>query len=378
MVVAATVSGGTVSSSAKTEKPSDKKKRDESKKGKSWRSQDLVSLIILFGGACFIRYGISVTSIMQNMLRAAENGFVIAVDDYTSQFVELFAMSIVGLLLVVFVLAAIPNLLMSRFRFASQVIRLNFGAINPIAGFKKIFNLRTVKDGVKACLYLCAFAFAAKLFWMGHRLEILSLTRLPPSGLLLVLADLAFTLIMTLLGTALLLTLLDAFLEYQLYIRELKMTREEVKRENKEQNGAPEIKQEQRRLGREMLSGETMANVEQSSFVLANPTHIAVGLYIDPSIAPLPFISLMETDERAVAVIDHAKKMNVPVIRNITLARKIFATNRRYTFVSEDCLNDIADVLIWLMDVEKSRQAEYESEEPCEGGESEESGATST
>lgn len=351
-----------MSSSEKTEKPSDKKKRDESKKGKSWRSQDLVALIILFGGACFVRYGISLTDPMRTMLRTAESGFNVALDDYTGVFVRLFLLTAVGLLGTVFLLAATPNLLMSRFRFASKVIRLNFGAINPIAGFKKIFNLKTVKDGLKACLYLAAFALSSTVFWEGNRHVILSLSRSSPAALLLILADLTFSLVLTLLATALLITLFDAFLEYVLYIRELKMTREEVKREHKEQNGAPEIKQEQRRLGHEMLSGEVMGNVEQSNFVLANPTHIAVGVYINPAIAPLPFISVLETDERAVAVIEHAKKMNIPVIQNVPLARKVFKTSKRYSFVAEECLNDIADVLMWLMDVEKSRAGHYDDD----------------
>ncbi|AJC21239.1 EscU/YscU/HrcU family type III secretion system export apparatus switch protein [Pandoraea pulmonicola] len=355
-----------MSSSAKTEKPSEKKKQDESKRGKSWRSQDLVTLIMLLGGACFIRFGISVAGVFHTMFLAAENGFVIPLDDYTKRFVELFAITISGFILLVIVLAAIPNLLMSRFRFASEAIRLNFSAINPVSGFKKIFNLKNVKDAVKACLYLSIFALAMGLFWHSHRAEILSLARLPSSSLLPTLADLVFSLVLTLLLAALTIVLADAFLEYQLYIRELKMTREEVKRENKEQNGSPEIKQAQRRLGMELLSGEVLADVEKSSFIVANPTHIGIGLYINPDIAPLPFISVMETDERALAVIRHAKKMNVPVVQNIPLARKIFATHRRYSFVSEDCLNDIADILMWFLDIEKSQRAQYDEEETGE------------
>lgn len=361
-----------MSSSAKTEKPSEKKKQDESKRGKSWRSQDLVTLIILLGGVCFIRFGISVTGVFHAMFLAAEDGFVIPLDDYTKRFVELFAVTISGLILLVIVLAAIPNLLMSRFRFATEAIRLNFSAISPVSGFKRIFNLKTVKDAAKACLYLMVFALAMGLFWHNHRAEILSLVRLPAPSLLPTLADLVFSLILTLLLAALTIVLVDAFLEYQLYIRELKMTREEVKRENKEQNGSPEIKQAQRRLGAEMLSGEVLADVEKSSFILANPTHIGIGLYINPEIAPLPFISVMETDERALAVIAHAKKMKVPVVRNISLARKIFATHRRYSFISEDCLNDIADVLMWFVDIEKNQRAEYDEEQNDEGPDDEE------
>ncbi|MCT7328823.1 EscU/YscU/HrcU family type III secretion system export apparatus switch protein [Ralstonia mojiangensis] len=352
-----------MSSSAKTEKPSEKKKQNESKRGRSWRSQDLVVLITLLGGACFIRFGISAMAVFDSMLRAAENGFVTPLHDYTKNFVELFIVAIAGFILLVIVLAAIPNLLMSRFRFATEAIRLNFSAISPVSGFKRIFNLKTIKDAAKACLYLAVFAMAMGMFWRTHRTEILSLSRLPSIGLLPTLGDLVFSLVLTLLVAALTIVLADAFLEYQLYIRELKMTREEVKRENKDENGAPEIKREQRRLGREMLSGDVLADVEKSTFIVANPTHIGIGLYINPEIAPLPFISVMETDERALAVIQHAKKMKIPVVRNISLARKIFSTHRRYSFVSEDCLNDIAEILMWFVELEKNQRDQYDAED---------------
>ena len=98
------------------------------------------------------------------------------------------------------------------------------------------------------------------------------------------------------------------------------MTREEVKREYKDRNGAPGVKQEQRRLGHEFLSGEMMENIEQSTFVLKNPTHITIGVYINAAIESLPFISIMQINERTLAVVEHAKKMNIPVIQNIPVA----------------------------------------------------------
>ncbi len=350
-----------MSASAKTEQPTEKKKRDASKKGQIWRSQDLITLIMLFGGICLLRYGFSLADIIRHLLQTGGDGFQMSVPEYVKKMLTVFfkitAMMIGGTML----LSVLPNLLMSRFRLASQAVKIDFAALNPVAGFKKIFNLRTVKDSVKACLYLVVFICAAKVFWTTHRIQILGLYRLTPQGSATALRDLAFGLAATLLGAALVVALIDMLLEYVLYIRELKMTREEVRREFKDQFGTPEIKQERRRLGHELLSGEVMANVEQSNFVLANPTHIAIGIYINPEISILPFISVMEIDEHALAVIARAREIGIPVIRDIPLARRIFEQNRRYSFVSEDCLEEIGNVLRWLMDVEKSRQAQYEA-----------------
>lgn len=349
-------------SASKTEKPTTKKKADAGKKGQTWRSQDLITLIVLFGGACLLRYAFPLVDIVRDMLAEAENGFRMSLTDYVDQYVAAFARLSAMIVGLVVLLSAIPSLLMSRFRFASEAIKLDFSAINPVNGIKKVFNLRTVKDAVKACLYLLVYLLAAKMFWHTHRLEILGLSRLAPTACVLSLCDLGFSLTAVLLGATLMLALADMLIEYLLYIRDLKMTREEVKREHKDQFGTPEIKEERRRLGQELLSGEVLGNVEQSNFVLANPTHIAIGIYINPAIAIMPFISVMEIDGRAQAVIAHAKEKGIPVVRNIPLARRIFQQNRRYTFVAEDCLDGVAQVLLWLVEVEKTHREQYETE----------------
>lgn len=348
-------------SASKTEQPTEKKKRDAGKKGQIWRSQDLITLIVLFGGICLLRYSFSLVEILRNLLQTAEAGFQMPQSDYVKKTLLVFCQLSATVVGVAMLLSVLPNLLLTRFRIASQAVQIDFAAINPVAGLKKLFNIKTVKDAVKACLYLLVFAFVAKVFWTTHRIQILGLYRLTPQANAQALRDLAFGLSASLLGAALLIALIDMLLEYMLYIRDLKMTRGEVKREYKDQFGTPEVKQERRRLGHELLTGEVMANVEQSNFVLANPTHIAIGIYINPAISELPFISVMEIDEHALAVIAHAREMGIPVIRDIPLARRIFKKNRRYTFVAEDCMEEIGNVLLWLVDVEKSRQAQYEA-----------------
>eukprot|EP00887_Chlorella_sp_A99_P003818 scaffold32.g3818.t1 len=120
---------------------------------------------------------------------------------------------------------------------------------------------------------------------------------------------------------------------------------------------SPEVKKEQRRLGNELLSGDMERTVGESNFIVANPTHIAVGIYLNADISPLPFISLIASDERALAVIAYARRIGVPVVRHVRLARHIFKTYKRYTFIKDDSLEDVAEVIRWLNDVETSRRS---------------------
>ena len=68
--------------------------------------------------------------------------------------------------------------------------------------------------------------------------------------------------------------------------------------------------------------------------MIANPTHIAIGIYFKPHLSPIPLISVRETNEVALAVRKYAKEIGIPIITDKKLARKIYATHRRYDYVS--------------------------------------------
>lgn len=104
----------------------------------------------------------------------------------------------------------------------------------------------------------------------------------------------------------------------------------------------------------EILSEQVKSDIENSRLIVANPTHIAVGIYFKPELLPIPFISVMETNQRALAVRAYAEKVGVPVVRDIPLARRIFASHRRYSLVSLDEVEEVLRLLMWLEQVENA------------------------
>jgi type III secretion protein U len=135
------------------------------------------------------------------------------------------------------------------------------------------------------------------------------------------------------------------------------MDKDAVKREHKEQEGSPEVKGKRRDLHQELLSEQIKSDIRSSRVIVANPTHIAVGIYFRPEITVMPFISLMETNQRALAVRKYAAKVGVPVVTDIALARRIFKTHQRYSFVKLDELEQVLRLLVWLEEVEQAGQS---------------------
>ena len=108
------------------------------------------------------------------------------------------------------------------------------------------------------------------------------------------------------------------------YSRELKMTKDEVKREYKDTEGSPEIKSSRRSFHREILEGGVEKKTKKSSVVITNPTHFAVGLYYEEGETELPYVTVKGKNYTAQLIKQYAYRGEVPVIENVELARALF------------------------------------------------------
>ncbi|WP_279051174.1 EscU/YscU/HrcU family type III secretion system export apparatus switch protein [Cedecea davisae] len=347
-------------SGSKTEKPTPKKKREAAEKGQSFKSKDLIiSCLILVG----VQYLINFTGMMDLMVlwrRAIENGFTSDMDGYARAVLWSGVKIFLPFLLLCVAASALPALLQTGFKLASKALKINFSALNPVNGFKKLFSLRTLKDVVKTLLFLASFVSAAIMFWDGNKNLVFSQINANAQHIFPLWGQLFSSLVYLCLCCALLVLVLDALAEYFLHMKDLKMDKQEVKREHKEQDGDPEIKSKRKELHMELLSEQVKSDIENSKVIVANPTHIAVGIYINMDVVGIPFISVLETNQRALAVRAYAEKVGVPVVENIKLARRIFKTHRRYSFVSIDDLDEVIEILIWLEQVENAWATEHQ------------------
>lgn len=339
----------------KTEKPTDKKIKDSAKKGQSYKSKDSVAAIVLIVSA-FVFDGITnlndLAILTKKILISPTN---IHIDTLLWEFFSIFIRVLLPILLACFLAGTLVSLLQSRFRLATEAVKIDFTKLNPIAGFKKIFSLNSLKELVKAFLYLLVFAISAGVFFYLWRHEIFMLYRTALDGMIRQWASLSTTFIIVFLAVALLIIVIDMITEFFLFIKNLKMEKQEVKKEYKDNEGDPHIKSARRGLHQELLSEEVKSNVRNSTFVMANPTHIALLIYYDPDIAPLPFLFSKSRGLQAKAVIKYAEKQGVPVVRDIPLARKIWRSYKKDRFIDETGLEEIMNIVSWLIRVELIR-----------------------
>jgi flagellar biosynthetic protein FlhB len=208
---------------------------------------------------------------------------------------------------------------------AGMTIALKFERLNPIEGIKRILSRETLAHSLRA-----AFAFACASAAMAPFVVWSATASLQASGLVDVAAT-AWTASREVAVAACTVGFCFAVAEYGAarrgWLRKLRMSFEERKREVKEEEGDAVARGRRRSLHRALLRSG-MGRLREAAFVVANPQHVAVALEYRPPKVPVPRVLVRAADEAAVAVRALAKRYGIPIVENVALARALFAEVR--------------------------------------------------
>lgn len=193
----------------------------------------------------------------------------------------------------------------------------------------KLFEF--MKIMLKMVVLLVIFAYLIKQYAP-------SFSHLPQAE---VMAGLSVTATMAewMLSILLLVTLIFAVADYAMQnyqqIKQLMMSREDIKQEYTNTEGNPEIRQRQREIHREVQSGSLADRVSRSSVVVKNPTHIAVCIRYERGSTPLPQITESGKGLKAVRILALARKADIPVVENLRVARLLWRATQPGDYIPE-------------------------------------------
>ena len=208
--------------------------------------------------------------------------------------------------------------------FAPKVLGLKFDRLDPLQGLGRMFSLHGLVEMFKAILKsVLVGGVAALVLWY----EFEHLFSLMVEPLETGMADFSATIVFATLLIVLSLGLLAAIdVPFQLwqYHKKLRMTKEEVKRESKEQEGDPMIKGRIRAMQREMARRRMMAEVPKADVVVTNPTHFSVALKYDAAKMGAPVVVAKGRGELALKIREIAKESEVPLLEAPPLARALY------------------------------------------------------
>ena len=155
--------------------------------------------------------------------------------------------------------------------------------------------------------------------------------------------------------------IVDRLFQQKNFLKQMMMTKDEVKREYKEMEGSQEVKQAQRQFRDEILRGDPPAKaVKKADVVVTNPTHLAVGIRYRPDEAPLPKVVCSGADRIAKEIREAALDEGIPIMENIPLARALYAQVKVDEFIPADLVEPVAEVLKWVKSLNDAAREQRE------------------
>lgn len=351
---------------SKTEDPSGKRLGDAAKQGNVARSQE-IGYWFTFLAATIILWMMGETlphRIVEATRVFFEQPHLIPVDGPHLINLAFDLMMDIGLamspVLGLFLIASLAgNILQNPPHFNAQKLQPDLNKINPMAGLKRMFSVNSLVEFVKNTFKIVIIGVILFAILLPELDELEVLIDLDVAVLLELCAKIVLKLLGALVGIMLVVAIADYLYQRYSYLKQLRMTKQEVKDEYKEQEGDPLIKAKLRQMRMQRVRGRMMAAVPNASVVVTNPTHYAVALQYDPEKSDAPVVVAKGSDLIAKRIREIATENNVPIVQNPPLARALFKTELDNPIPFEH-FRAVAEVISYVMRLKDGLDAKYE------------------
>ena len=340
----------------KTESATPKKLADARKRGQVPKSQDInaavglgASLIILLVFGSDVGSGLA--RIVRDALVLDSYGYPLRIDALiptTTNFALSAIILVAPIFALVFLTAYITQLCQVGLLFTTQPLRPKISQLNPVAGLKKLFALRSlVKSGVNI-LKLVAVMGVSYLIVSKRLPTLVALPRMHALAAMGTIGQIALELAIWLIVLLLLLAFIDLIYQKWQHKKDLKMTKHEVKDERRSMEGDPQIKGKRLRMARAIAMQRIAQNVPRADVVIANPTHFSVAIRYDEETMAAPVVVAKGADFLALRIRQLARFAGVPVIARPPLARALYWGTEVGDAISPAHYEAVAELLAYV------------------------------
>jgi len=315
----------------KTEDASGRKLSKAREEGQVAKSTEIPSVFVLLGGVTALYT--TASFFYQNCLEVFRYNFIfkrvpeLSPADLTVMLIyhakKIFLMCL-PIFIAVCVVALISNLAQVGFHISWKAVEPKLSKINPINGFKQKFSSRAIIEFVKSLLKIAIISMVCYIATMGELSDVLTLYDHSTAQILLFLFIESFWIVIKVCIVMILVAILDYSFQKWKFLDDQKMTKKEVKDEQKQTEGDPAVKSRIRQLQMAAARKRMMAEVPKADVVVTNPTHLAVALQYDKAEMDAPSVVAKGAGAVAGNIKRIALENDVPVVENKPLARNLY------------------------------------------------------
>jgi flagellar biosynthetic protein FlhB len=346
----------------KTFAPTAKRRQDAAKKGDVLRSKELATFAATGTGA--LALFVLGPWLAESIAHTARAGFVFdrrALDGFapgaamadaaTTILPPVFALG-----LAVALITAASQLLAGEGRFNAGNAGFKPSRINPLSGIKRILGWQGLIELGKGLLKLALLGGIAWFWGTSHLPSLMRLGRSPLEAQIGLATGAITSLVGALLAGLLMIAAIDYPLQRFQRDKRLKMSLQDMREEQKEAEGSPEMKSARRQRQRDLARGGVAKAMQDAQFVIVNPLHFAVALTYDPALAPAPVVLAKGRGETALAMREIAGENALPVLEYPQLARAVYFTTRPNQMVREELYVAIAALVAFVMALKRGQR----------------------
>ena len=339
----------------KTELPTPKRLQQMMESGQFARSMEIPTVLIVAAGLLVLTIMaprmVDTLKLYMMAIFSQIGSMTITADSFPAHFARFMTMAgtcILPVMAAAVVAGRISGGMQSKFRISPKALKPKFSKLSPLKGFKNIFSSRSlVKLGTTLAKLVVIFGLTWPVILDTLRNPIFY-TTLDLSHLLIFMGETMQTVFLRVLVGMIIIAAVDYSYQMWKHEQDSMMTKEEVKEENKNNEGNPEVKGEQRRRRRQMLLQTLNQEIPQADVVVTNPTHLAIALRYDREKMDAPRVVAKGARYNALRIREIAQRHQVPIVENNPVARLLFKHCKVGTAIIPDLFAAVAEILAYV------------------------------
>ncbi len=348
----------------KTHDATPKRLSDARKKGDVPRSRELNTVLMLLtsmiGFATLGATGVGAYKQLASAQWQIDRSHIFSTTAMLNRFFEFFVQALwitSPFLLLMFLAVFVGPLCMGGWVFSTSSLKVDMSKVNPLAGLKRMVGVQSLAELGKALMKVILLGLVSFALLQLFRDDFLLLASMPLNLAINKMFGLMFVIILVLVLTLGLVALIDVPYQKWSYAKKLRMTFQEIREENKEQQGNPEVKAKVRALQQGYANNKMLSDVPLADVVIVNPTHFSVALkYDENQVAPI--VVAKGVDNMAFRIRELAKESEVTVFSAPPLARALYRHAEVGETIPSELYLAVAQVLAYVLQIKKASFSE--------------------
>lgn len=345
----------------KTEEPTSKKLEDARKEGQVAKSKEIANAFSILALFLILKVylgnmGISFIECFQAVYSQIPDAIKMYNGNLPTEAIMVIIRSMMIQLIVIvapvflvgFAVAFICDVVQVKWKPTAKPLQPKFSKLSPLKGFKRIFSSNSLVELIKSFAKLLVIGYMVYSYLKGRAGQIFLLYDITLNQAIGLVGEIVVDLGIRIAAVYMVIAFLDFGYQKWKFKEDMRMTKQEVKDEYKNQEGDPQVKGKQKQRMREASMRRMMQQLPEADVVITNPTHYAVAIKYDPDKYDAPYVIAKGENYLAQRIKDIAKENDIEIVENKPLARMLYANVEIGELVPPELYQAVAEVLAFV------------------------------